>query len=180
MSATAPQNPPHQTDGSFEISGDDESQESLLLGLQLCRANTMSLTRLQLALRNGDRRCALEAIDRLHALDARIENLVERLPHPANEDTDWMAITRHLEDQKIAIAFEKLALASEISGPDMVSTVADEYDYDVRDRSASWPLAATAGAIFPRPVNTRLIMGALFALLLVVVSSSVAIMASTL
>ncbi len=99
----------------------DTSPDDLLLGLQLCRANTMSLTRLQLALRSGDRRGALDSIDRLHSLDAQFEHLVQRFPRSANENGDLQAIEKHLDDQKIAIAFQKLALASGISGPDLVS-----------------------------------------------------------
>src|SRR3546814_3007641 len=85
MSVAAPMNEPECLDLDEAAPRSSDSQESLLLGLQLCRANTMSLTRLQLALRSGNRRSALEAIDRLHALDARIEHLIERLPPPANE-----------------------------------------------------------------------------------------------
>lgn len=91
------------------------------LGLQLSRAGMMALTRLQLAIQSGDRQQAMEAMDRLHALDAEMERLVGRLPPPADNDTEWSAISRHVSDQKLAIAFEKLALVSDISGPDMVS-----------------------------------------------------------
>ncbi|HKT84963.1 MAG TPA: hypothetical protein VJQ77_02625 [Novosphingobium sp.] len=156
-----------------------ESQDSLLLGLQLCRANTMSLTRLQLALRSGNRRSALEAIDRLHALDARIEHLIERLPAPANEGGDWQAIAKHLEDQKIAIAFEKLALASEISGPDMISNTRDSNAFEAEERTAPWPLE-----LAPQPprrlFDARLMIGVLIALLAVVALSSIAIVVSAL
>jgi hypothetical protein len=91
------------------------------LGLQLSRAGMMALTRLQLAIQSGDRQLALEAMDRLHALDAEMERLVGRLPAPAGSEAEWASIARHVGDQKLAIAFEKLALVSEISGPDLVS-----------------------------------------------------------
>lgn len=112
-------------------------------GLQLTRASTIALTRLQLALAGGDRRQAMAAIDRLHVLDGEIELLVEQLPqstasaasdeqHTATVDLpaigeplgeDLLAsLSKHLTDQKLALAFEKLALASGISGPDLVST----------------------------------------------------------
>jgi hypothetical protein len=81
----------------------------------------MALTRLQLALQSGDRQATMAAMDRLHSLDAEMERLVDRLPERPGEDTEWSAISRHVSDQKLAIAFEKLALASEISGPDLVS-----------------------------------------------------------
>lgn len=112
-------------------------------GLQLTRASTIALTRLQLALAGGDRRQAMAAIDRLHVLDGEIEHLVECLPsspdHQASQDgepsaddassadgaepeDDLMAsLGKHLNDQKLALAFEKLALASGISGPDLIS-----------------------------------------------------------
>jgi hypothetical protein len=81
----------------------------------------MALTRLQLAIQSGDRQATMAAMDRLHSLDAEMERLVDRLPERPGDDTEWSAISRHVSDQKLAIAFEKLALASEISGPDVVS-----------------------------------------------------------
>lgn len=93
----------------------------LALGLQFCRANAMSLTRLQLALKTGDRQCALETMDKLHALDAEMERLVHRLPAPTADKQRWEAINKHLGDQKMAIAFQKLAFASGIEGPDLIS-----------------------------------------------------------
>ena len=92
--------------------------------LQLSRAGALGLTRLQLAIKCGDRQAAMEAMDRLHAVDAEMERIVERLPHPGETDpahAEWQAIARHLADQKLSLAFEKLAMVSEISGPDMVS-----------------------------------------------------------
>lgn len=113
-------------------------------GLQLTRASTIALTRLQLALASGDRRQAMTAIDRLHVLDGEIEQLVEQLPPStaSARDTDEHSLSghlpaagdpppgddllaslgKHIADQKLALAFEKLALASGISGPDLVST----------------------------------------------------------
>lgn len=112
-------------------------------GLQLTRASTIALTRLQLALASGDRRQAMTAIDRLHVLDGEIEQLVEQLPPStaSARDTDEHSLAdhlpaagdpppgddllaslgKHIADQKLALAFEKLALASGISGPDLVS-----------------------------------------------------------
>lgn len=106
-------------------------------GLQLTRASTIALTRLQLALAGGDRRQTMAAIDRLHILDGEIEHLVEGLPSPESEtaapndgipvnheesgDDLLASLSEHLKDQKLALAFEKLALASGISGPDLVS-----------------------------------------------------------
>lgn len=108
-------------------------------GLQLTRASTIALTRLQLALAGGDRRQTMAAIDRLHILDGEIEHLVAGLPwspesgaaasgegFPVDREEpgdDLLAsLGEHLKDQKLALAFEKLALASGISGPDLVSS----------------------------------------------------------
>lgn len=102
-------------------SGSELMANDLALGLQFCRANAMSLTRLQLALQTGDRRCALEAMDRLHALDTEMERLVRRLPGPPEDGPSWERIDKHLSDQKMAIAFQKLAFASGVQGPDLVS-----------------------------------------------------------
>lgn len=121
-------------------------------GLQLTRASTIALTRLQLALAGGDRRQTMAAIDRLHILDGEIAHLVEGLPPspeseaaapddgiPVNREEsgdDLLAsLSEHLKDQKLALAFEKLALASGISGPDLVS--------------ADHPLAPLAGRPIP-------------------------------
>ncbi|SKB36850.1 hypothetical protein [Sphingopyxis flava] len=92
------------------------------LGLQLSRASALSLLRLQLALERGDRIAAIEAIDRLHAVDSQVEKLVESLP--CAEDPKLKAITRQILEEKMALAFEKLALASGVSGPDLASAPA--------------------------------------------------------
>ena len=92
----------------------------LALNLQYCRAGLLSLTRLQLALERGDRVQAMAAIDHLHALDLEMERAVEALPLSAR--MAWPeAIGGHLKEEKMAIAFEKLALASGISGPKLTA-----------------------------------------------------------
>jgi hypothetical protein len=91
------------------------------LSLQLSRASMMALTRLQLAIQSGDRQATMAAMDRLHTLDAEMERLVAGLPARPDDDPEWRALSRHVSDQKLALAFEKLALVSEISGPDLVS-----------------------------------------------------------
>ncbi|HUH77906.1 MAG TPA: hypothetical protein VLZ53_11120 [Devosia sp.] len=90
-------------------------------GLQLSRASTMALMRLQLAIRSGDRQQAMEAMDRLNTLDEELERVITHLPAATNADPEWQAIAKHLDDQKLTLAFEKLALASGIVGPDLVS-----------------------------------------------------------
>lgn len=86
------------------------------LGLQLCRASIMSLMRLQLALERGDRMSAMETIDRLHALDVEIERVVADLAG-GKDDPRRHRVDQILRDEKMAVAFEKLALAGGIDGP---------------------------------------------------------------
>lgn len=96
------------------------SPGDVALSLQLCRASVMSLMRLQLAFERGDRAGAMEAIDRLHALDAEAERVLVDLPG-GEDDPQRRTIAKTLSDEKMAIAFEKLALASGIDGPDIAS-----------------------------------------------------------
>lgn len=105
-------------------------------GLQLSRASTLALMRLQLAIQGGERAQALEAVDRLDTLDAELEGVVLRLSPPGDNDEVLQAIARHLESQKLALAFEKLALASGIVGPDLVSI---EHAWPARDQAAPPP-----------------------------------------
>lgn len=93
------------------------------LGLQFCRAGLLSLTRLQLALERGDRRRAMEAIDQLHRFDIEVEQLVSRLSGPA-PDARMVEIARYLREEKMELAFEKLALASGVNGPGLISRTA--------------------------------------------------------
>lgn len=115
------------------------------LGLQLCRAGILSMTRLQLALERGDRHRAMEAIDRLHAFDGEVEQLVDRLSGPAS-GARMKAIARHLSEEKMELAFEKLALASGISGPGLVSRTTFAPD-PPRDAETT----DHAGRFFPEP-----------------------------
>lgn len=95
----------------------DAEATALFWGLQYCRASTLSLTRLELALESRDRQRIIEAMDRLHALDGEIERKVASLPAPAGAE----ALNEHLGREKMAVAFEKLVLASGISGPGLAS-----------------------------------------------------------
>ncbi|WP_447761862.1 hypothetical protein [Sphingopyxis panaciterrae] len=99
----------------------DRAATELFWGLQYCRATTLSLTRLELAMESGDRQRIIEAIDRLHALDGEIERKVASLPGPAELDPARTAIEEYLGREKMAVAFEKLVLASGISGPGIAS-----------------------------------------------------------
>ncbi|WP_052223389.1 hypothetical protein [Novosphingobium malaysiense] len=111
------------------VDGDDALRQDMHLGLQICRANSLSLTRLQLALNNGNRRRVLEAVDRLHELDTQIGRLLKKLPVTEGDDPDLQAICRHVDEQSMAVAFEKLALVSEVSGPHMVTSSRDWDDH---------------------------------------------------
>ncbi|NIJ36205.1 hypothetical protein FHR22_000854 [Sphingopyxis panaciterrae] len=102
----------------------DSPAMGLFWGLQYCRAGMLSLTRLELAMESGDRRRIIEAIDRLHALDGEIERKVAALPEPADPDPARGAMEEYLAREKMAVAFEKLVLASGISGPGIASPIA--------------------------------------------------------
>lgn len=102
----------------------DRDMTALFWGLQYCRASTLSLTRLELALESGDRQRIIEAMDRLHALDGEMERKIASLPAPAGQDPEREAINQHLGREKMAVAFEKLVLASGISGPGLASPTA--------------------------------------------------------
>ena len=76
------------------------------------RASGLAQARLQLAVLSGNRRRALEQIDRLIGIDRQLEHLGrgESAPAPG-------AIESDLEAQRLAIASEKLALTSAIELP---------------------------------------------------------------
>jgi len=99
----------------------DATLRHVMQGLQLSRASTLALMRMQLAVRSGERLQAMEAMDRLDTLDTELEKLIALLPAPDSNDPGWLAVNKHIDDQKLALAFEKLALASGIVGPGMVS-----------------------------------------------------------
>jgi hypothetical protein len=76
------------------------------------RASGLAQARLQLAVLSGNRRRALEQIDRLIGIDRQLERLAhgERAPSEA-------ALEAELAEQRLAIASEKLALTSGIELP---------------------------------------------------------------
>ena len=84
------------------------------LDLQFLRASGLAQARLQLAVLSGNRRRALEQIDRLVAIDKQLERIAQGrggpVPDPQHLDGD-------LADQRLAIASEKLALTSQVSLP---------------------------------------------------------------
>jgi len=80
--------------------------------LQFLRASGLAQARLQLAVLAGNRRRALEQIERLIGIDRQLERLASGEATPA---ADWLA--DDLTDQRLAIASEKLALTSQITLP---------------------------------------------------------------
>lgn len=82
------------------------------LDLQIVRASGLAQARLQLAVLSGNRRRALEQIDRLVAIDKQLEQLARGENAPAGEELE-----DDLADQRLAIASEKLVLTSEVTLP---------------------------------------------------------------
>ena len=80
--------------------------------LNWMRASGLAQARLQLAVLSGNRRRALEQIDRLLGIDRQLERIArgESTPAPG-------AIEADLAEQRLAIASEKLALTSAIELP---------------------------------------------------------------
>lgn len=88
--------------------------EERALGLQYLRASGLAQARLQLAVLSGNRRRALEQIDRLVALDKELEQVAGGTSAFA---PSALAFEAELAEQRLAIATEKLALTSHISLP---------------------------------------------------------------
>src|SRR5690606_7601765 len=86
----------------------------LRLDLHYLRASGLAQARLQLAVLSGNRHRALEQIDRLVAIDRRLEQVAEGLLPIAPPSE---ALERELADERLAIASEKLALTSGIELP---------------------------------------------------------------
>ncbi len=84
------------------------------IDLQFVRASGLAQARLQVAVLSGNRRRALEQIDRLVAIDKQLELLAEGDAHGL---PDSQRLDGDLADQRLALASEKLALTSEITLP---------------------------------------------------------------
>ena len=81
--------------------------------LHFVRASGLAQARLQVAVLSGNRRRALEQIDKLVAIDKELE----RLAQGGDRLADPQHLERDLADQRLALASEKLALTSEITLP---------------------------------------------------------------
>lgn len=144
MNALSARHEDHRADHGAPSGAAASAAGDYALGLQLCRVGMLSLTRLQLALERGDRARAMEAIDDLHALDAAVEGLIDALP--ASDDPRHAEVRQCLKREKMAVAFEKLALASGVSGPGLASQPAvprpaAPREYDEHLPVAEWPPA---------------------------------------
>lgn len=84
------------------------------LDLQIVRASGLAQARLQLAVLSGNRRRALEQIDRLVAIDRQLERIAQGSEKP---EEDPGRLESELADQRLAIASEKLVLTSEVTLP---------------------------------------------------------------
>ena len=82
------------------------------LSLQFLRASGLAQARLQLAVLSGNRRRALEQIERLIGIDRQLERLAR-----GEKTLAVGALESDLADQRLAIASEKLALSSGIELP---------------------------------------------------------------
>lgn len=153
--------------------GGPPTADDYVLGLQFCRVGFLSLTRLQLALERGDRSRAMEAIDDLHALDIEVERLVGALPVSPDDPRPGHA-ARLVKEGRMAVAFEKLALASGISGPDLSSRpgfpgrIGDVWPEAEPAVAVDWPPAE------PRTARLLRLYGLRAAVLLAIVAATLA------
>ena len=173
MNALSTRHEDHRTDPGVPSGAAAAAAGDYVLGLQLCRAGMLSLTRLQLALERGDRPRAMEAIDDLHALDSAVERLVDALP--ASDDPRHAEVRQSLQREKMAVAFEKLALASGISGPGLASQPAFPRSAAARDNDeqqlvADWPPAEARTARLVRRHGPKAV------LLFAIIAATLAIM----
>jgi hypothetical protein len=84
------------------------------LDLHYLRASGLAQARLQLAVLSGNRRRALEQIDRLVAIDKQLEQVAEGLVAIAPPTE---ALEAELVDERLAIASEKLVLTAGVELP---------------------------------------------------------------
>lgn len=92
---------------------DSDARQAYRLDLQYLRASGLAQTRLQLAVLSGNRRRALEQIDRLVGIDRELELVASGEAAPSA----FEELQAELSDQRLAIASEKLALTSAIDLP---------------------------------------------------------------
>ena len=103
-----------RTNWSGEPEARPVSGQELARSMTLLRASNLSVVRLQLAMERQDKRQAMEALDGLVALDGEIRELVCAIPAEAEPLRE---MTRRIDDQRRAIASEKLVFAAGRRGP---------------------------------------------------------------
>ena len=103
-----------RADWSGEPEARPVSGQELARSMTLLRASNLSVVRLQLAMERQDKRQAMEALDGLVALDGEIRELVGAMPAEAEPLRE---MTRRIDDQRRAIASEKLVFAAGRRGP---------------------------------------------------------------
>lgn len=95
------------------------SRADLAIAMQLLRASNMKAVRLQLALFGRNRKQALESIDGLVDLDGEIASFIADMPPVSVSLNELNQIAGWIDEQKAAIASEKMALVCAIDGPAM-------------------------------------------------------------
>ncbi|MEA1015136.1 hypothetical protein [Sphingosinicella sp. LY1275] len=88
--------------------------------MTLLRASNLSVVRLQLAMERQDKRQTIEALDGLVALDGEIRELVGTMPAEAEPLRE---MTQRIDDQRSAIASEKLVFAAGRAGPALARNI---------------------------------------------------------
>lgn len=129
-------------------------------GLMLLRASTLKLIRLQLAIARQDRRVALEAMDDLVSLDARLQDYLDAVPATREQ----VMLRRELDYERAALNSEKLTLAAEIvRGPADPAKHADGVDQRGMIKEDDWlgPRESQVDPDDPRPTHWRLAVGVL-------------------
>lgn len=99
---------------SLQVAHGGLSEGAYRLDLHYTRASGLAQARLQLAVLSGNRRRALEQIDRLVNIDRQLERMASGDIEPVSSIEEFQA---ELTDQRLAIASEKLALTSTIELP---------------------------------------------------------------
>src|SRR3546814_18398287 len=103
--------------------------------MQLLRASNMKAVRLQLALGSNNRKAALEAIDGLIDLDSEIASFIADMPPVPVSVNELREIAGWIDEQRTAIASEKMVLVCGTKGPDMKEKGGDDED-DVKPAPA--------------------------------------------